>query len=94
MIFLREMDLGEFFVITSYSIHYTKLYDLGWMPAARCAELQQRLEARFAGRVTLESLKILERDLERVPVALMNPPYFRAYERLTKLLPLPRYTSS
>jgi len=66
---------------------------LGWMPAARCAELQQRLEARFAGRVTLESLKILERDLERVPVALMNPPYFRAYERLTKLLPLPRYTS-
>jgi len=66
---------------------------IGWMPAASCDDLRRQLEARFAGRVALEPLQLLERDLDRVPVALMNPPYFRAYERLTRLLPLPRYTS-
>lgn len=66
---------------------------LGWMPARRFIELQQRLEERFSGHIALEQLALLEPDLDRVPVALMNPPYFRAYERLTRLLPLPRYSS-
>ena len=28
VVFFRQSDISEIFVITSYSIHYTKLYDL------------------------------------------------------------------
>ena len=34
-----------------------------------------------------------EEDLERVPIVLKNPAYFRPFELLTSLLPLPAYTS-
>ena len=32
-------------------------------------------------------------DLERVPIVLKNAPFFRPFELLTSLLPLPAYTS-
>lgn len=68
-------------------------YIHGWMPSARVATLQQHLEQVFNGRVVLKELEILEEELDRVPVALRNPTYFRPFELLSKLLPLPRYTS-
>lgn len=68
-------------------------YILGWMPAEGVAALLQRLEQAFAGEVVLKELEILEEELDQVPVALRNPPYFRPFELLSKLLPLPRYTS-
>jgi V/A-type H+-transporting ATPase subunit I len=36
---------------------------------------------------------MLQEDLERVPVMLRNPSYFRPFELFVRLLPLPSYTS-
>ncbi len=66
---------------------------VGWIPENRLAELRQRFEEDFGGRIAVEKLDLLESDLERVPVALMNPLYFRPFEILTRLLPLPSYGS-
>ena len=66
---------------------------LGWAPSTATAALAQRLNDRFGGEVAVEELQIMEQDLERVPVALKNPPYFRPFELFTRLLPLPRYAS-
>lgn len=66
---------------------------IGWLPGKQFDPLQRCLEKRFNGRVTLESISILESDLERIPVSLMNPHYFKPFERMTALLPLPRYSS-
>jgi V/A-type H+-transporting ATPase subunit I len=68
-------------------------YIQGWTPAAAVAPLRDDLEGRFQGEVLLSELAIREEDLDRVPVALQNPPYFRPFELLSRLLPLPRYTS-
>ncbi|WP_298035757.1 V-type ATPase 116kDa subunit family protein [uncultured Desulfuromonas sp.] len=65
----------------------------GWVPSAEAAALRQVLAERFGGEVHLAVKKILERDLERVPVALKNPAYFRPFELFARLLPLPSYTS-
>ena len=66
---------------------------VGWLPEKQLEALRQSLEQRFKGRVTLEAIEILESDQERIPVALMNPSYFKPFERFTSLLPLPRYSS-
>lgn len=65
----------------------------GWARSDECDLLSRRLNAEYRGRVALEQRDIMEQDLEKVPVALKNPPYFRPFELLTRLLPLPRYTS-
>lgn len=65
----------------------------GWLAAAEVAPLRQALQDRFAGRVVLEELAILDEELERVPVQLRNPEYFAPFEIFARLLPLPRYTS-
>ncbi len=65
----------------------------GWMAAAEVTGLRDVLTERFAGRVVLEELEILENDLDRVPVMLRNPGYFAPFEIFSRLLPLPKYTS-
>lgn len=65
----------------------------GWMPSGDVAALAASLDGRFGGRVVLEEKRILEEDMERAPVSLKNPPYFRPFELFARLLPLPRYTS-
>lgn len=65
----------------------------GWARSDAVTGLAAELNARFAGRVVLEEQRILEQDLERVPVALKNPPYIRSFELFTRMLPLPRYSS-
>jgi len=66
---------------------------LGWAMADSRDALAGRLAERFGGRVALAELQIMEQDLQRVPVALRNPPYFRPFELFTRLLPLPLYSS-
>lgn len=66
---------------------------LGWAPSSATDALVRRLQDRFGGEVAVEELQIMEQDLERVPVALKNPPYFKPFELFTRLLPLPRYAS-
>jgi len=65
----------------------------GWMPAEKVASLRASLQKNFAGRVVLEEIELRIEDLERVPVVLQNPEYFKPFENFTRLLPLPSYTS-
>lgn len=65
----------------------------GWMPTRNVGPLRDQVNKRFSGKVILDEKEIREEDLDRVPVILKNPTYFRPFEIFTKLLPLPRYTS-
>jgi V/A-type H+-transporting ATPase subunit I len=65
----------------------------GWVPADVVPSVTACLRRRFGGEVVLEEKELLEEDLDRVPVILRNPPYFKPFEIFTRLLPLPRYTS-
>ncbi|MEJ2197526.1 MAG: V-type ATPase 116kDa subunit family protein, partial [Desulfuromonadales bacterium] len=65
----------------------------GWMANHDVARLQDDLNRSFSGRVVLEQLAILEEDLDQVPVMLRNPGYFAPFEILSRLLPLPKYSS-
>jgi V/A-type H+-transporting ATPase subunit I len=65
----------------------------GWMPAEKVASLSASLQKNFTGSVVLEEIEIRTEDLERVPVVLQNPQYFKPFENFTRLLPLPSYTS-
>lgn len=65
----------------------------GWMPSADVTLLGKELNGRFSGKVVVEEKRMLEEDLDRVPVALKNPTYFKPFELFARLLPLPRYTS-
>jgi len=65
----------------------------GWMEHAEVLKLHSDLKRAFAGRVVLEQQAILEEDLDQVPVMLRNPGYFAPFEILSRLLPLPKYSS-
>ncbi len=65
----------------------------GWMPTADVAELRAKMSASFGTKVVLVEKEMREDDLEKVPIILKNPPYFRPFELFTSLLPLPAYTS-
>lgn len=65
----------------------------GWMPSKDLAVVQSRLAEKFGQKVVVVEKEIREEDLERVPIVLKNPPYFKPFELFTGLLPLPAYTS-
>jgi len=65
----------------------------GWMPAGDVEKLRKRVSESFGTNVMLVEKEMREHDLERVPIILKNPPYFRPFELFTSLLPLPAYTS-
>jgi len=65
----------------------------GWMPTEKVASLSANLQKNFGGSVVLEEIDMRTEDLERVPVVLQNPQYFKPFENFTRLLPLPSYTS-
>src|SRR5208282_2857673 len=65
----------------------------GWMPSDDVTRLRRRLVDSFRGEVALEEREMFEQDIERVPIVLKNPSYFRPFELFTRLLPLPAYTS-
>lgn len=65
----------------------------GWMPSAAVDGLRKTLAARHGDAIVVEEREMLRTDLEAVPVALRNAAYFRPFELLVRLLPLPRYTS-
>jgi V/A-type H+-transporting ATPase subunit I len=85
----------QFLLRTTAAVFETSLCFLiyGWVPSADVPRLRGELDARFAGKVVVEEKEIREEDLERVPVAIRNPPYFRSFEIFARLLPLPSYTS-
>ncbi len=65
----------------------------GWMPADKVASLGTSLQKTFGGSVVLKEVEIRSEDIERVPVVLQNPLYFKPFENFTRLLPLPSYSS-
>jgi V/A-type H+-transporting ATPase subunit I len=65
----------------------------GWMMANDVERLRTRLRQDFQDSVVLEKKELREEDLDRVPIILKNPPYFRPFEIFTSMLPLPAYTS-
>jgi V/A-type H+-transporting ATPase subunit I len=65
----------------------------GWMPTAKVKDLKSALHEKFAGKVVVDEIEIRTEDLERIPVILRNPVYFKPFENFTRLLPLPSYTS-
>ena len=65
----------------------------GWMANDEVDRLHDKLNRTFSGRVVLEQLAILDEDLDQVPVMLRNLGYFAPFEILSRLLPLPKYSS-
>jgi V/A-type H+-transporting ATPase subunit I len=65
----------------------------GWMPTRDLERLRKSILEAFGPQVAVEEQELREEDLERVPIVLRNPAYFRPFELLTSLLPLPAYTS-
>lgn len=80
---------------TTASVFETRMcfFINGWMPSGDVENLRKRFIQAFGGKVALEEKGIHEEDLERVPIVLKNPPYFRPFELMVRLLPLPKYTS-
>jgi V/A-type H+-transporting ATPase subunit I len=82
-------------ITTTASAYETRMcfFVNGWMPSKDRERLGKRLSGEFGNRVVLEEKEIREADLERVPIVLKNPLYFRPFELFTAILPLPAYTS-
>jgi len=80
---------------TTASIYQTQMcfFIHGWMPSDDVGRLEAQLEVSFGMQVALEEKHVREKELEHAPIVLTNPPYFKPFELLGRLLPLPAYTS-
>ncbi|HAM51477.1 MAG TPA: ATPase, partial [Nitrospiraceae bacterium] len=65
----------------------------GWMASESVEKMRTRLTDAFGTKIVIEEKEMREEDLERVPIILNNPSYFKPFELFTRLLPLPVYTS-
>jgi V/A-type H+-transporting ATPase subunit I len=65
----------------------------GWLPLADVGALRRQIAAALGDSVILEELTREEWQSGAAPVVLSNPRLFRPFERLTALMPLPRYGS-
>jgi V/A-type H+-transporting ATPase subunit I len=65
----------------------------GWIPTRDIPRLRDALDKSFGPKVIVDEQELRHGDLGRVPIALRNPAYFRPFELLTSLLPLPLYES-
>lgn len=65
----------------------------GWMASEGVEELRRELNDQFDGQVLTNELEIHQEDLDRVPVIMRNPLYFKPFELFARLLPLPKYSS-
>lgn len=63
----------------------------GWVPRRRYAEVAEAMRVAFAGEVLVEELPLGMEERFRVPVVLKNPAWIRPFERLTRVVALPRY---
>lgn len=65
----------------------------GWMAAGDVGRLREALNSAFSGKVVLQELEVREDDIERTPIILKNPAYFKPFELFTRILPIPKYSS-
>ena len=89
--------IGERFALltATASVFQTRMcfFINGWMPTADIAGLRKSLISSFGNQLVIVEKEMLQEDLERVPVMIKNPPYFKPFELFVRLLPLPSYTS-
>jgi V/A-type H+-transporting ATPase subunit I len=65
----------------------------GWMPTSDLERLKKKVDLVYGSAVLITEKEMREEDLERVPIVLKNPAYFKPFEIFTSILPLPSYTS-
>jgi V/A-type H+-transporting ATPase subunit I len=63
----------------------------GWLPVPALADLEQRLQTALGPEVVVSAMGVEDWAADATPVALHNPPLFRPFEVLTRMLPLPKY---
>ncbi|MDP1825449.1 MAG: V-type ATPase 116kDa subunit family protein [Archangium sp.] len=63
----------------------------GWLPSEAFAPLQQQVLTTFGPEVMVEAVGTGTWQADSAPVAMQNPPLFRPFELITRMLPLPRY---
>jgi V/A-type H+-transporting ATPase subunit I len=63
----------------------------GWLPAPRLADLRQRIDAAVGPEVVVSTIGAEDWTADAAPVALHNPPLFRPFEVVTRMVPLPKY---
>lgn len=63
----------------------------GWLPDTQRETLTLRAAAELGPEIVVEFLESEKWRAENAPVALKNPPLFRPFEVVTRMLPLPRY---
>jgi V/A-type H+-transporting ATPase subunit I len=63
----------------------------GWLPAPRLAELERRVQNELGPEIVVSTVGVEGWTSDAAPVTLHNPPLFRPFEVLTRMLPLPKY---
>jgi len=87
--FLRDRQLRLDARIRVLAAEYLFIIE-GWLPAPRLIDLE-RLQATLGSDVVVSTIGTDDWTADAVPVALHNPPLFRPFELLTRMLPLPKY---
>ncbi|MDR3578696.1 MAG: V-type ATPase 116kDa subunit family protein [Oryzomonas sp.] len=93
---VREWVLDRLGLLTTtVAIHKTDFcfFIHGWMPSPDVKKLRAALNGHFCGRVIVEEREVLEEEMDAIPIAIRNPPYFRPFELFSRILPLPSYRS-
>lgn len=65
----------------------------GWLPKPRREAFTERLRSAFGPEVIVEAVGSENWRASDAPVALHNPPLFKPFEIVTRMMPLPRYGS-
>jgi V/A-type H+-transporting ATPase subunit I len=63
----------------------------GWLPAPSLAELELRVQNDLGPEIVVSTIGVEGWTADAAPVTLHNPPLFRPFEVLTRMLPLPKY---
>jgi V/A-type H+/Na+-transporting ATPase subunit I len=93
---VREWVADRFSLLkTTAAIHKTQFcfFIHGWVPAPDVERLRVLLNGKFGGRVVVEEKDVLQEEVDFIPIAIRNSPYFRPFELFTRILPLPSYAS-
>ena len=88
--FLRDRQLRLDARIRVLAADYLFIIE-GWLPAPRLIDLERHLQTALGSDVVVSTIGREDWIAESAPVALYNPPLFRPFELLTRVLPLPTY---
>ena len=80
---------------TSQQVFKTErtFFIIGWIQCEEINNFKLLLEKTFNNKVFLEKLEIIKEDLTRIPVIIKNSRYFKHFELLSGMLPIPLYAS-